>query len=818
MIAFHVFSDAILCLSLITIAITVGVMRMRYQRDIPFGWIAGASGVLLLGAGGTYLMDVLLLWSPTSWLSGSIRLFTMLTSIVTAIALPFLVPKIGVLLRDLRLSRLNEERFLVASNNSHEAFYILESERDSQGEIVDFRFVFVNENGAKLVSHTRDELQGKLLCDVLPINRTGGFLEAYKRVVETGEPISEEFPVDVANVKATWLRHQVVKLHDGLAISTTNVSDRKQAELKVIKSLAFTRSLVESSPFAVIAVGLDGLISEMNPAAERMVGYSREELVGKSSPHIFHDPEEVARRAEELSRELGETIEPETVFTARPKRGLTEESEWSFVRRDGSRLLVQLTVTAVTDTEQNVTAWLGVAYDITERKRMEEYITHIAHHDALTGLATRTLLHDRVEKALDRARRNSTKIGLLMIDLDNFKRVNDLMGHGVGDDLLISVAKRLEGAIRKADTVARMGGDEFIVLLDDLRSSEDAEMVAAKLVEVLSAPVMISGEEHTMSASLGLCLYPEGGQDSSALLKNADAAMYFAKAQGRNMYQVFSEDMATTTAKRRRIENALYHALARNEFELVYQPQVEIGSGQVTGVEALLRWRSKSLGLVMPVDFIPVAEETGLIVPIGEWVLRTACAEAKALETRLGRPVIMGVNFSPRQFQQEGLPRIVEDALTSSGLSPKSLELEITENILVSDSAKAMRVLDRIRALGVRLAIDDFGTGFSSMSYILKFNVDRLKIDQSFIRNMISDPNSFAVTRAIIALARGLNINVVAEGVETEEILELLKREGCDEAQGYFYSKPVPMSAIDEAVASMERKSLAARVRSNSAA
>jgi diguanylate cyclase (GGDEF)-like protein len=800
LVALHVVSDLLIFVSYMAISTTLVVMRFRFRKDIPLGWIFIAFGAFIVACGFTHLMDVIVLWVPLYWLAGDIKLVTALASVVTAAILPFLVPRLGKILAKARTSKLNEEYFLAASNSSSDSFYILESVRGAAGEIIDFRFLFANENGARLVSSTPAALAGQLLGNVFPFNRADGFFGRYTQVVNSGIPLTEEFPVEREGFNATWLRHQIVKIDDGIAITATNISARKHAEIELEKTLAFSRSLIDNSPFPIIALELDGTIREINPAAERMLEYTNGELAGKASPLILHDPDQVARRAIQLSHELGMLVSPDiSVLTVNPSRGVIDRQEWTYIRKGGSHVIVELSVTALTDELQKVTGWLCVAYDITERKHTEEYISHLAHHDSLTGLPTRTLLNDRVELALKRAHRNSSKVALMMVDIDNFKRVNDSLGHSVGDNLLISVAQRLQHTIRETDTVARMGGDEFIVLIDDVRSEEEAEKIAEKLVAIMSAPITINGEQHPISASIGLCLYPEGGEDIDSLLKNADEAMYFAKAEGRNMYQVFSKDMASATAKRRTIENALDCALSRDEFEVVYQPQISFQSGMVTGVEALIRWNSKLLGNVTPAEFIPVAEQTGMIVPIGEWVLRTACRDARRLEERIGHALTIAVNLSPRQFQQDNLPEIVSDALAESGLAPKHLELEITENILVNDSRKAMRVLDRVRALGPRIAIDDFGTGFSSMSYILRFNVDRLKIDQSFIRNIMTEPNG-AITRAIISLAKGLKINVVAEGVETEEMSEILLREGCDEAQGYFYSRPVSFDEVEEVI------------------
>lgn len=682
-------------------------------------------------------------------------------------------------------------QFLAAAEANLDAFSLFESVRNQAGEIVDFRFLYVNANTERMIGMPRSEILGKTLCTVMGVNQHGRLLARYCNVVNTGEPLHEELPVTQSNIKASWIRYQVVKLGDGLAITCSDVSAAKAAQEQYKHLAEFTDSVFQNAPFSIVATDTHGLITAMNVAAEKLSGYSREELVGKAHLTILHDEKELAARACELDPTA--TVEGDGfgVLTAGVAAGEMEEKEWTLVRRDGARTPISLAVRAVTSDAGQVSGFVGIAVDVTERKQMLDYVTHLATHDQLTGLTGRALLQDKTVQAVDLARRYGTKVAAFMIDLDQFKRINDSLGHAAGDQILIETANRLRRAVRSTDVVARVGGDEFVVVMPDITSVADVEQCAANLVVKLAPEISI--DEHLMqvTASVGVCIYPDFATDAKHLLKRADSAMYVAKENGRNQHQIFSEDMLKETADRLSMEHALRHALANDELRMHYQPQISLTTGVVTGMEALLRWTHPKLGNVAPAQFISLAEETGLIVPIGEWAFMTACREGKALQDELGIDLTVSVNLSPRQLQQRDLVEIIENALRASGLPARDLEIEITESMLMVNSDGNLDKLQKIRELGARISIDDFGTGFCSFSYLLQYQVDRLKIDQSFVKKSVTDANAAAVVRTIIAMSHGLNIRVVAEGVETDEQLRFLLRRKCDEAQGNFIASAV---------------------------
>ena len=439
----------------------------------------------------------------------------------------------------------------------------------------------------------------------------------------------------------------------------------------------------------------------------------------------------------------------------------------------------------------------GTGTDISERKRAEQRIEFLAYHDPLTGLPNRVLLEDRLQQAITQAERSRSGLALVFLDLDNFKKINDSLGHATGDALLKEVAARLKQCVRDSDTISRQGGDEFVLILREQHGTESCLPVLAKIMETLQEPFFSEGNELSTSASIGVALYPQDGPDFDILRKKADMAMYRAKEAGRNTYRFFDEAMDEEAVEHLLMRSGLRRALERGEFVLHYQPQIELDSGRIVGVEALLRWEHPEFGLVAPGRFVPVAEDSGLIVPIGAWVIQEACRQARAWQ-RAGLPaMMMAVNLSAVQFQRGSIEDTVVQALAGTGLDPSWLELELTESILIQDVEQVMATVRRLKQLGVKLAIDDFGTGYSSLSYLKRFDIDKLKIDQSFIRDLASDPDDAAIVRAIIQMAHSLDLLTIAEGVESPDLLHQLQSFGCDEAQGYHFARPMPAAEFE---------------------
>jgi diguanylate cyclase (GGDEF)-like protein len=480
------------------------------------------------------------------------------------------------------------------------------------------------------------------------------------------------------------------------------------------------------------------------------------------------------------------------------KSGVVGGAELQVYRRDRSKKWVLVNMRAVRDVQGDIVRLEGTVEDITDRKLAEERVEFLAYYDALTELPNRTLLRDRLAQALAGASRKKNKVALLFLDLDRFKVINDSLGHSFGDQLLQKVAERLKTQAREQDTVARIGGDEFLVVLTSINEPAEAAIAAERIQNVLTTQFAIQDHSFSVSCSIGISIFPEHGADGESLIKNADAALYCAKESGRNTFRFFTDDMNTKVMERLTLENGLRLALEQKEFFLVYQPQMEIATGRIIGMEALIRWRHPELGLIAPDKFIPVAENCGLIIPIGEWVLKSACHQARQWQEEGLLAVPVAVNVSAVQFRPEGFCELIRAVLEETGLSPQYLELELTETLLLSSADMMFLILQELKAMGLKLAIDDFGTGYSSLSYLRQFPVGKLKIDRSFIRDVAVNPDSASIAIAIISLAKGLNLKVIAEGVESEAQMSFLRSHQCDEIQGYFFSKPLTVDEMAE--------------------
>jgi diguanylate cyclase (GGDEF)-like protein/PAS domain S-box-containing protein len=561
-----------------------------------------------------------------------------------------------------------------------------------------------------------------------------------------------------------------------------DITVRKQAEEMVQNNENKYRALFEGSADANWLMDRKGFLN-CNSAALQMFGYAN--VAEMKSPADISPPNQPDGRS---SRVLAEERIAAAFLHGK------ERFEWLHQRKDGSVFPAEVCLTALALSGQPTL--LATVRDISDRKLAEKQIQFLAYYDALTALPNRTLLQDRLTQALAVARRQGNKVAVLFIDLDRFKDINDSLGHSAGDLLLQKVAERLRTSGREQDTVARLGGDEFLITLTDVKDVPDVAVAVERLMDTLTAEFVI--QEHTLnvSCSIGISIFPEHGADCETLIKNADAAMYSAKADGRNNFRFFTDDMNAQAAERLTLESSLRSALAKEEFFLMYQPQMDIATGRITGLEALLRWRHPELGLVPPDKFIRIAENSGLIVPIGEWVLRAACSQARKWQDE-GLPALtVAVNVSAIQFRQESFGEDIRKLLHETGLPPQYLELELTESLLLTNADLMLSVIQKLKATGVTLAIDDFGTGYSSFSYLRQFQVSKLKIDRSFIQNVAASPDDAAITAAIISMAKSLHLKVIAEGVENEAQMLFLREHQCDEIQGYYFSKPLAVRDV----------------------
>jgi diguanylate cyclase (GGDEF)-like protein/PAS domain S-box-containing protein len=616
--------------------------------------------------------------------------------------------------------------------------------------------------------------------------------ELYRVLIE-GRPFEVEYRLCLPDGAAKWVLERGAAFRDRhgrrmLEGFVEDVTDRHHALEALANAERRFRSIFENTVEGIYQTTVEGRYISANPALARIYGYeSPEELMGSLAATGRHLYVDATRRTdfERLMREAG---------------SVTQFESQAF-RRDGSVIWISENARVVRAADGRVLYYEGTVEDITERKRYQAELEFQATHDALTGLPNRGLLEDRLRQAVGYAHRSNALVAVAFIDLDRFKVINDSLGHGSGDEVLVRVARRIRGALREIDTVARQGGDEFVVVLADQPTVESIVAVVERIIEEVAQPVTIDGRELYVTCSVGVALYPNDGGDVMTLLRNADAAMFSAKERGRNSFQFYAPNMNALALERLALEGSLRRATEREEFEVHYQPRVDIRSKKIVGMEALVRWRDAELGFVPPAKFIPVAEEANLINQIGEQVLRAACRQAREWVDLGFDELSVSVNLSARQFRQGRLVATIQSALAETGLEASRLELELTESTIMGHGEEFVAMLAELKSLGVRVAIDDFGTGYSNLSYLSRFPIDALKIDRSFVSEVATDQQHALLAKAVISLGHSLRLKVVAEGVETAEQLDFLRHHGCDEVQGYFFSKPVPPEEFERMLA-----------------
>jgi diguanylate cyclase (GGDEF)-like protein/PAS domain S-box-containing protein len=669
--------------------------------------------------------------------------------------------------------KASEQELSTILDSLQDAYYRVDSEGC---------FMRLSPSVQKLLGYTPKQLLGTMLADLYadPQKR-----EVFLRKLEKQDGVIENYVIQLRHKdgSAVWVSTNAHYIRDkqGNPIGVEGTA-RDISQLKAAEDLSsrFGRILDNSSNEIYIFDADTLKFTLVNRGARKNLGYSMQEM--EQMTPVDLKPDYTEEDFSELMQPLCQGEQQQVVFQTRHQRK--------------DKTFYPVEVRLQLSRQESPPVFVAIIQDISERIQNEKQLQYLAHYDALTKLPNRILFTDRLEQSLARARWHDYTVAVLFLDLDRFKIINDTLGHNIGDQALQALSKRLNDCVREGDTVARLGGDEFAIVLEDIDSEDDVAPIARIILNVLSQPFLLDKHEFILTTSIGISLFPVDGENTQTLLKHADIAMYRAKDEGRNTYQFYLADMSAKAFERLNMETNLRRALEREEFVLYYQPQLNLADGTIFGVEALLRWQHPDLGLVSPMEFIPLLEETGLIIPVGEWVLRTACLQARAWNDSGLKSLRMSVNLSGRQTNNSDFIATVEQVLKDSKLDPQLLELEMTESILMHNMRSTIKALETIREMGVRLAIDDFGTGYSSLSYLKRFPIDTLKIDHSFIHDITQDPEDATLVEAIIAMGKALHLDVIAEGVETEQQVKFLRKHGCGSIQGYLISKPLPAQEL----------------------
>lgn len=652
---------------------------------------------------------------------------------------------------------------------------------------------YVNERWCQMTGLAAEQTVGLPWMHALHPDDREQVEKVWRQALDKGNEFVVDHRFKTPTGREVWMDTRAVPLRDrsGQIVyylgANTDIAELKRTEETLRASEARLRSYFELPLVGIALIGPDKRWWEVNDRLCEMLGYRRSQLLQLTWAELTH-PEDLPTDLGRVERMINRRIDGYSI----DKR---------FLRQDGSLFHASVSTRCVRRSTGMVDYYVAIIQDISERKLAEEHIQHLSHYDPLTDLPNRTLLGDRLQQAVLRAARDHSQVGILLVDLDNFKRINDTLGHTVGDQLLREFGNRLQLCIRSCDTISRQGGDEFAVVLPDLLNNDEAPRIAERILDAMADPYRFGDDEMHMTCSIGISIYPRDGRSAEILLKNADNALYRAKDLGRNNYQFYQSGATIVARERLTLENSLRYAVDRQQLELYYQPKWDFHANAITGAEALIRWNHPKLGLLPPARFIPIAEDSGLVLTLGEWVLRAAVQEISQLHQNGAPGLRVAVNVSARQFHQGNLTTLVQQLLTESGIDPASLELELTEGILMHHTEGNLAALKAFKAMGIRLAIDDFGTGYSSLSYLQRFPVDVLKIDRSFVTELPSNSSNVAIVDAIVTLAHGLGLLVVAEGVETAEHVEFLRAYGCDEGQGYYFGRPVPLLEFQSVLA-----------------
>ena len=653
-----------------------------------------------------------------------------------------------------------------------------------------YRYRLVNRRLEALLGKSRDELIGKDLLTIFSPRRFDEVKHLWDRVL-TGETVSVERLITGGDGEERWMTLRYTPRYDadghvmGIYSAATDIDELKRAELELRRANWMLTSHFENSPLAVIEWDHEFHVRRWSPQAEKIFGWPESEVLGKHFCDWRFVVEDDDPQFAAVNMRLNEAEHPRTTSLNRNYRS------------DGRIIWCEWYNSSLRDESGNIISILSLAQDVTARVLAEERLVYQATHDGLTSLPNRAMLQDRMHQAISRARRSGVRVAALFIDLDRFKEVNDTLGHRIGDELLREIAERLKRTLRESDFLVRLSGDEFMVVLEQLADLEPARMVATKILDEIRKPTSIEGHEIHVSASIGISLVPDDANDVESLLKNSDMAMYRAKELGKNAFQFFSTELAEQGAAMRLLENSLRSAQIRNEFELYYQPKIEMSTGRIVGAEALLRWHHPTRGLVMPGEFVQLAEEAGLMHEIGNWVLDSTFAQLRRWREKGFGKIRLAVNLAAGQFRATHLVERIKERLEREKCAPDCIEIEITETSMLRDPDGVGKVLRALRELGLRVAIDDFGTGYSSLSHLKRFPIDTLKIDKTFVSDILHDREDAAIVSAVIAMARALDLEVIAEGVETEAQRALLAAQGCDAYQGFLFSPALPIGEFD---------------------